>query len=123
MIKLTLDSAKGKQIAYRASWIRGYSLYDVYKRPSEAKMKAYQYCLETMESYKGEKARITGFNCYFFSFAFNYTDGSGIEHVIYITPTEDYDVTMIETKGASAMVSTSDSDSEDVGSNPTHPAI
>ena len=66
----------------------GRDLDDVYDSYSDAKRRAYQYCLNLMEEYDGDGIVILAHNCMTFSVGF-YGYINGLKHFFYIT--RDYD--------------------------------
>lgn len=50
----------------------GYTLEDVYERPSNRKRQAFAYCKELCERYGGWDFRISGHNCMTFSVMFDF---------------------------------------------------
>ena len=76
------------------------NIWRAYGRPSEAKVRAYQHCLESQALMDGYDGRITGAGSYHFSFAFRYMNKEdGKEHLFYITRANQYD--FIYKEGAS----------------------
>lgn len=71
---------------------QGTNIFDVYDRPSTAKVNAYKYCREDMSNFDGYDFRITGHNCMKFSCAFRYVDkDTGVEKIRYHTADNVYD--------------------------------
>lgn len=66
------------------------SIYKAYKKPSNKKVEAFQEILKEMSNVKGYDMRITGAGCDVFSCAYRVKDGSGVEYIIYHTPTNRY---------------------------------
>ncbi len=67
-------------------------IYQAYKNPSYAKVKAFKNCRADMEAHDGYDFRITGKSCDFFSCAFCYVDHeTHKEHLRYHTYARVYD--------------------------------
>ena len=66
------------------------SIYKAYKKPSCRKVDAFHEILKEMSNVKGYDMRITGAGCDVFSCAYRVKDGSGVEYIIYHTPTNRY---------------------------------
>ena len=71
-------------------------LWDVYGSFSKGKVNAYKYCKELQEEYNGYDFRICGANSHQFSAGFLYRDGDGIEHLMYITKSQNHDIRLDE---------------------------
>lgn len=69
------------------AWLRSdtYSLWQAYERCSQAKERAYEYCLSLEREMNGEQGCIAGYNCFYFSFAFKRGND-----LVYITHCADY---------------------------------
>lgn len=61
------------------------SLWQAYESCSDAKARAYEYCLSLMRELDGSQGRITGHNCFYFSYAFKRGND-----LVYITHAGDY---------------------------------
>ena len=71
---------------------QGTNIFDVYEKPSQAKISAYRNCREDMEYHNGFDFRITGHNCMKFSCAFLYPDPETSElRIRYHTAENVYD--------------------------------
>lgn len=67
-----------------------YSLYSVYGRFSEAKQRAWEYCVNKMREYNGESLRIVSHNVNIFTAGFSFINGeTGVLQFYYITPNYD----------------------------------
>ena len=51
-----------------------YTLYHAYTRPSTAKERAWNYCIELMEKYNGYGLKVLSYNTFMFTAAFLFTD-------------------------------------------------
>lgn len=87
---------RAAEAAFRASqteWGRRnacYDIYDAYQRPSRAKLRAYEYCLELFRELDGYDFQILGHNTTTFSVGFRYFGkNTGAACFAYIT--RDYD--------------------------------
>ena len=67
------------------------NLYDVYKSFSDAKRRAYDYCIYEMHRKNGFYFRITDANCNFFCCGFLYYDENKRLHCRYYTGRNTYD--------------------------------
>lgn len=68
-----------------------YTLYHAYTRPSTAKERAWNYCVELMVKYNGYGLKVLSYNTFMFTAAFLFTDPeNGNIKMMYITP--NYDV-------------------------------
>lgn len=69
------------------AWLRSdtYSLWQAYDTCSNAKARAYEYCLSLMRELDGSQGRITGASNCFFSYAFKRGND-----LVYITHCADY---------------------------------
>lgn len=88
MQKINATTKKAQGFIQMYKHARFSTLSEAYARPSVAKQRAYDYCLDLMREYDGEGGRITGRNCMVFSFAFRGTY-EGKPALFYIT--RDYD--------------------------------
>lgn len=93
---LTLASKAGKHWYQQSLMNKGKTLKDVYKKPSYNKIEAYNWCINYMEEFNGYNGHITSANQQVFSFSFNYKDEDGIEHIMYLTRDNNYDIKLIE---------------------------
>lgn len=67
-----------------------YCLRDVYGRYSEAKEKAFKYCLNLMYEYNGRDLKIISHNSFMFTAAFIFNDpDTGVIQFMFITPSYD----------------------------------
>ena len=82
---ISKESKKGEQLKERATCFDGYTLYDVYDRPSYRKEKAWDYCRELCRKYHGTNLHIVGHNTCTFSVSFDIGD-----NVAYITAANNY---------------------------------
>ena len=82
---ISKDSKKGEQLKWNANRFDGYSLYEVYDRPSYRKEKAWGYCKDLCRKYNGTNLHIVGHNSSFFSVSFDIGD-----KVAYITHANNY---------------------------------
>lgn len=64
------------------------TLYDVYKKPSNAKRRAWEYCRRLCDEYKGHDLHVVSYNVYMFTASFDcIVDGKS--HYMYITKSKD----------------------------------
>lgn len=83
-----------KEVKYNDSIYKRYlrsddtQLFDCYDKPSQAKHKAYEYCLDLFREYNGSDFRIIGYNTSQFSVGFEF-EKDGKTYLAYIT--KDYD--------------------------------
>ena len=82
---ISKESKKGEQLKANANRVDGYTLYNVYDRPSYMKVKAWEYCKNLCRKYHGTNLHIIGHNSCFFSVSFNIGD-----KVAYITHANNY---------------------------------
>ena len=82
---ISKDSKRGEQLKENAKRFDGYTLYEVYDRPSYMKEKAWDYCKNLCKKYHGTNLHIVGHNTCTFSAAFNIGD-----KVAYITHANNY---------------------------------
>ena len=80
---------------YRNS--RKTTLHDVYKSWSDAKERAFKYCLQDMKKHHGQDMRITGANCDMFSCAYCIMRDDG-EYLVYHTPCNRFEFKVMENK-------------------------
>lgn len=66
------------------------SIYEAYKNPSAAKVRAFDYCMRVCAEMGGMNPRITGANTSAFSFAFMY-EKDGVSMLHYETHMNTYD--------------------------------
>lgn len=66
-----------------------YSLCQAYYRPSAAKRKAWDYCMNLMFEKFGYGLKILSYNTFMFTAAFLFKDENGVENMMYITPNYD----------------------------------
>ena len=71
------------------------TLHDVYKSWSDAKERAFKYCLQDMKEHNGYDMRITGANGFTFSCAYCIMRDDG-EYLVYHTPTHRFEFKVIE---------------------------
>ena len=71
------------------------SLHDVYKSWSDAKERAFGYCLRDMKEHDGQDMRITGANGYTFSCAYRINREDG-EYLVYHTPYNRFEFKYME---------------------------
>lgn len=74
-----------------------YQLSDCYARPSDAKIRAYEYCMYLCRKYNGDNPKICSYNTFGFTFAFTFTM-EGKKYLRYETPQNSYTFE-IETEG------------------------
>ena len=82
---ISKESKKGEQLKANANRFDGYSLYNVYQRPSHIKEKAWVYCKNLCKKYHGTNLHIVGHNTCLFTVSFNIGD-----KVAYITRDNNY---------------------------------
>lgn len=63
-------------------------LFDCYDKPSQAKHKAYEYCLDLFSKYDGSDFRIIGYNTSQFSVGFMF-EKDNKNYLAYITKDND----------------------------------
>ncbi len=68
----------------------GGELYDVYGSFSYNKARAMEYCKNLQYERNGYGGKICSFNTFMFTYGFKYEGDDG-EHLVYITPSYDYD--------------------------------
>ena len=71
------------------------SLHDVYKSWSDAKERAFKYCLQDMKEHNGRDMRITGANDSTFSCAYCIMRDDG-EYLVYHTPCNRFEFKYME---------------------------
>ena len=90
MTRANTKQMKQAYKAYRMNWYDGVTLRDVYGRHSDAKERAYEYCLRLMDEYHGRGGVILSHNQMIFTFAFiGMNPETGEAAFFYITPTYD----------------------------------
>lgn len=72
-------TAKGQQMLQRYSYHEGNSLYDVYDRPSHAKIWAYENCADKCYYENGRDFGICSHNTFGFTVSWRTADGLRIE--------------------------------------------
>ena len=73
------------------SSVKGYSVYDVYERPSIYKVKAENEILKEMEDLNGYGYHIISYNTCMFTCGYYYKDDLGRVHFVYHTKTRRED--------------------------------
>ena len=71
------------------------TLHDVYKSWSDAKERAFKYCLQDMKEHNGYDMRITGANGFTFSCAYCIMHDDG-EYLVYHTPCNRFEFKIME---------------------------
>ena len=71
---ISKESKKGEQLMENAKRVDGYTLYDVYDRPSYMKEKAWEYCKNLCRKYNGTNLHIVGHNTCTFTVSFKIGD-------------------------------------------------
>ena len=71
------------------------TLRDVYKSWSDAKERAFKYCLQDMKEHGGQDMRITGANGFTFSCAYCIMRDDG-EYLVYHTPSNRFEFKIME---------------------------
>ena len=66
------NTAKGQRVLAMARRYEGYYLWDVYDRFSQAKQKAWEWCLEQCKQDEGEHFHICSHNSHRFTVAWEY---------------------------------------------------
>lgn len=67
-----ISTKKGQSLYSRSLCNEGYTLHDVYGKPSDAKKKAYSWCFNKYkEDENAENFRMVGHNCHFFTVAWD----------------------------------------------------
>lgn len=87
MIRLNKDTQKAKRFIREYRNSNCTTLRDCYNNYSYAKQKAFDYCINKMEKMGGKYGCIIGYNCCFFTFAFEVND-----KLIVICPTNEYEI-------------------------------
>ena len=82
---ISKESKKGEQLKANANRVDGYTLYNVYERPSYMKEKAWVYCKNLCRKYHGTNLHIVGHNSCTFTVSFDIGD-----KVAYITRDNNY---------------------------------
>ena len=82
---ISKESKKGEQLNGNANRFDGYTLYNVYDRPSYRKEKAWVYCKNLCRKYHGTNLHVVGHNTCTFSVSFEIGD-----KVAYITAANNY---------------------------------
>ena len=90
LINRNTKRASGMIASYEYSKRDGNSIYNAYEKPSSEKKDAFVYCQKLLSECKGKYPKITGKNCYYFSYAFKCQDEDGNWYLIYITASADY---------------------------------
>ena len=90
IINKNTKKARGIIAQYEYSKRDGNSIYNAYTKPSNEKKEAFAYCQKLLSECKGKNPKITGRNCYYFSYAFKCQDEDGNWYLIYITASADY---------------------------------
>lgn len=67
-------------------------LFDMYKKPSEAKKKAWNSCIAKCYKYDGNCLCVIYAGCQTFSAGFTYKDEDDVTHFIYMTKSRTYDI-------------------------------
>ena len=90
MEKLSANSKLGQRYvrAYEASVMC--AIEDAYTKPSAVKQAAFKRCQQKCEEENGRRFRIIGFNCQFFTVAFEVENSFGATELRVITPYHDY---------------------------------
>ena len=71
------------------------TLHDVYKSWSDAKERAFKYCLQDMKKHGGQDMRITGANCNTFSCAYRIIRDDGA-YLVYHTRWNRFEFKILE---------------------------
>lgn len=93
--EISWSNTEALRRAYNSYCMSSYeTLSDAYGRYSEAKSKAYDYCIDLMKRFNSDDLRIIGHNTYMFSagFTFDVLDSETYEvkkAFCYITPSYD----------------------------------
>lgn len=84
--RLDPDSKKAKSFAARyAAAAKRRTLEEAYKKPSKAKLAAWEYCESLRRTLGGRNLTVTAAGPYFFSAAFECPEG-----LVYVTPGTDW---------------------------------
>ena len=89
MSTLTYRKRQAESALKRFEFSRYESIFSAYGKPSCAKIRAFQYCVETCEKYNGFKLRILSKNTFMFTCGFFFYDKDGKKQFYYITPSYD----------------------------------
>lgn len=73
------NTKKGQGWLWQASHCDGYTIHDVYAKPSSAKWQAYHYCLRLCAAECGQNFRIISHNTFRFTAAWETAEGLRIE--------------------------------------------
>lgn len=65
-----------------------YSIYEAYGKPSQAKVRAWHYCMKLKEEKNGKGLKVIGKSCHFFSAGFTFEE-DGKKMFMWITPSTD----------------------------------
>lgn len=99
MLEINKNTKKAIQMinAYRWAVKRGYRyLEQCYKSNSSAKDRAFIYCENLKEKFKGFDSYIISYNSMIFTYGFLSTQENGKYTLYYITPSNDYCIKDIE---------------------------
>lgn len=72
-----------------------YSLYDFYKKPSRAKVAAYESCIEVAKELKSSDYGVVSANFHMFTFLIVYYS-NGVKRIRYFTNVNSYDCEVVE---------------------------
>ena len=95
MLKPCQLTQKQEEMFHRYCNSSATSLRDVYQSWSDAKERAFKYCLQDMKKHGGQDMRITGANCYLFSCAYRIIRDDGAS-LVYHTPCNRFEFKYME---------------------------
>ena len=72
-----------------------YSLYDFYKKPSRAKVLAYESCIDVAKELKSSDYGVVSANSHMFTFLIVYYS-NGVKRIRYFGKTTSYDCEVVE---------------------------
>ena len=95
MLKPCRLTQKQEEMFHRYCNSSATSLCNVYQSWSDAKERAFKYCLQDMKKHNGRDMRITGANCYLFSCAYRIIRDDGA-YLVYHTPCNRFEFKYME---------------------------
>ena len=79
MQTINKETKRGQRFIYAYRSSDKFDLYEVYKRPSEAKRQAYNWCMNQCQNEDGERFRIISSGIFTFSVAWMTKEGLRVE--------------------------------------------
>ena len=99
MTELNKETKKAKQLINQYNYYKNdnynRNIYDLYKNPSYAKLRACMYCEDLQKKYEGYSGLVLGGNCSYFSYGFlfdEYTSEGIKTYLCYLTYANDYKI-------------------------------